>query len=816
MYNSQSVRGVSPGYQQAAAYQQAGSYQQQQQQPGQVTRATAAQPQQAYAAPQQSYTQAAPGQYVVRSGPVQHRVLVNASDSYLNLRQRNGQAPAQRSEPKDVAGGNKVLELALQALLNVQNLDKKIFSQAILAREDGKEVFDARGLVAELQARSQSLLGARETLSQRVKRLTKEDALTLLQDIGLEQAHAEEAVISAQRLDMLRDEILNVLSDALPVSNLDAAVGIMAQRRLRQFLERRGVTKYSEHIVSLRHHEEPWAHVWARIRLQYPASQSPSSLGMDRQSMRVVIIGPGFGMLATPHMINLVREAGYQLLELPTLPNPESMQSDAEMQQAVQALREQIASFQPHVVVAASKGGLYFPHLWQDPSWETACVLINAHPNITKLPARAAVVVTQGSRDETFKRIDERHTLVLENDQAKGMLMQCTTIKPLRRQGDPPGMVVQQAVQIPSRTAGVQSVPAGAIILPEAQLLGSDPSRAEGYDRVTNMEELMNLRTPAAIAFRSGREDLEALACTAPQGKCLLYLSTCGMSVRPGKPVSYTRLGDGHAAPESLCKEDCLPRLIDSAAWGQPEDAIHMSWAGLVPEARRESEAFLGYDPQNLRRFWVGEGDQTGSGCRVPVDPQSDEFYAVDQIFRANVVGKNYDFGIDWTAKGIVKVERVESVGQIQATDGYYERVKQDLEAQGTAFVGGVHTRWLFHGSPAIDSIISDPLEGFKITLAHTTMWGAGIYFARDAQYPDDHGFTGKPKEDGTKEMLLTLVVTGMSCLGDDTYSIMPYRFNARHRYNSFVDSLSNPEIMVVNSSSAALPAYVITYAEAQ
>jgi len=63
-----------------------------------------------------------------------------------------------------------------------------------------------------------------------------------------------------------------------------------------------------------------------------------------------------------------------------------------------------------------------------------------------------------------------------------------------------------------------------------------------------------------------------------------------------------------------------------------------------------------------------------------------------------------------------------------------------------------------------------------------------------------------------TQQIIVCLVVTGMSCLGDETYSIMPYRSGTQHRYNSFVDAISNPEIFVVSQSSAALPAYVVTY----
>jgi hypothetical protein len=327
------------------------------------------------------------------------------------------------------------------------------------------------------------------------------------------------------------------------------------------------------------------------------------------------------------------------------------------------------------------------------------------------------------------------------------------------------------------------------------------------------MEDLTNLKTPASISYRTGREDLEDLARTGTPMKSLLYLSCSGISVRPGKPPGFTRNGDAHAAPESLCHDDCLPRLIDAAASGRPEDSLHEGWAMRSPEERRAGETFIGHDPQTFRRFWTGDVAPGGSGRRVPVPPDSDEFFAVEQMFRSNPEDKNYQFGHDWAGKKIVGIDRVQAPGQLEAIDSYYASVRNNLSSQGTRFVNGVHTRWLFHGSRAIDSIISDEVNGFKVTLSKTTMWGIGSYFARDAQYPDDHGFFGEPRSDGSKDMLMCLVVTGMSVLGDEAYAIKPYRHGTQHRYHSFVDSLSNPEIFVVNTSRAVLPAYVITYA---
>merc|ERR1719253_406688 len=342
----------------------------------------------------------------------------------------------------------------------------------------------------------------------------------------------------------------------------------------------------------------------------------------------------------------------------------------------------------------------------------------------------------------------------------------------------------------------MKTVPAGAVLKPDVTMYGpnmTDPSH-NGFSHISTTDDLANVKVPASISFRHGREDLEDLARTGKPLKTLLYLSTSGISVRPGKQSSFTRIGDGHAAPETLCKDDTLPRLIDAAVSGKPEDALHESWVMRAPEERRAGETYLGYDPESFKRLWTGHESQGALGCRVTVDPNSDEFFAVQQTFRSNPEEKAYNFGHDWEGKRIVRIDRVQAPGQLEAIDTYFSTVHQSLETQGSCFVSGVHTRWLFHGSRAIDSIISDPLNGFKTTLSKTTMWGTGSYFARDAQYPDDHGFFGEPRADGSKDILMCLVMTGMSTLGDESFAILPYRYGTTHRYNSFVDSLANPE----------------------
>merc|ERR1711920_789289 len=202
----------------------------------------------------------------------------------------------------------------------------------------------------------------------------------------------------------------------------------------------------------------------------------------------------------------------------------------------------------------------------------------------------------------------------------------------------------------------------------------------------------------------------------------------------------------------------------------------------------------------------------------LEVLPGTEEHAQVEKLFRAQPrVPRGYhDMNpAMWQDLELLKVERVENGMQ---EDGnarpYYESLQRAIENQGIEFVPGLHTRWAFHGSSAVGDIVNTPISGFQPLMSGSraaALWGPGTYFARDAKYVYDGGFCGI-LPDGSKQILLCLIMTGMSCLGDPAHrGILPVR-HGRHRYNSSVDSLSNPEIWVTQNPGAAYPAYVITF----
>lgn len=246
---------------------------------------------------------------------------------------------------------------------------------------------------------------------------------------------------------------------------------------------------------------------------------------------------------------------------------------------------------------------------------------------------------------------------------------------------------------------------------------------------------------------------------------------------------------------------------------------LMQSWDTMVTEARLDAERWLGYSPSALRGLWQSE-DQKGMDDSVLFEVQAgtEEYARVAALFRAQprVPRAYHDMNpAMWEHLTIARIERVENGMQEDGNaEPYFRALQRGIENQGIKFKPGLHTRWAFHGSSAVEDIVSNPISGFQPLMSGSrasALWGPGTYFARDAKYVYDGGFCNM-MPDGSRQILLCLVMTGMSCLGDPTHpGVLPVR-HGRHRYNSSVDSLSNPEIWVTQNPGAAYPAYVITF----
>ena len=92
------------------------------------------------------------------------------------------------------------------------------------------------------------------------------------------------------------------------------------------------------------------------------------------------------------------------------------------------------------------------------------------------------------------------------------------------------------------------------------------------------------------------------------------------------------------------------------------------------------------------------------------------------------------------------------------------------------------------------------------------TVYGEGVYFARDAHYSNGYA---RPDASGHKRMYLTRVLTGEYTASSRGTLIPPPKnpqVNQNVLFDSTVDNVANPRIFVVYFDAHNYPAYLITY----
>jgi len=333
------------------------------------------------------------------------------------------------------------------------------------------------------------------------------------------------------------------------------------------------------------------------------------------------------------------------------------------------------------------------------------------------------------------------------------------------------------------------------------------------HPHITKLPKQMNVVVAHGSndeCYSRTRQSLESLMSTGDFNRCFLYWSANSGQVKGG----YSRYGDKHNMA-SLLTYDLLPRLMDAAMSACPENEIVFSWQDRLGSQRKESEACLSGDPAHWARKW----EKNGKDILHTVPVHSEEFNAVFRLFHASPPEPpNYQqAGMvgGWTAR-FLKLERVQNTPLLQGMQTYYKKIGALFQDEGIEFAPNVHSRWVFHGTDAIDAIVTDPVTGFQPLVSGSrlgSLWGSGTYFARDAKYVAESNFCPR-LPDGTKKMLLCLITIGIPCLGDPEHKgILPHRNgHPRYKYNSTVDSLSSPEIFIIQEPSAGYPAYVITF----
>jgi len=163
------------------------------------------------------------------------------------------------------------------------------------------------------------------------------------------------------------------------------------------------------------------------------------------------------------------------------------------------------------------------------------------------------------------------------------------------------------------------------------------------------------------------------------------------------------------------------------------------------------------------------------------------------------------------TAPAGVSVKRVLRIQNLSMWQSYAVKRQTILSREQNVNTERLERRWLFHGTnvEVLDKIIQ---QGFNRSFCgkNATMYGKGVYFARDARYSCNKTYS-VPDSSGVQHMFVCRVTVGEYCRGQKD-ALTPDVRMGNVLYDSTVDVIDNPSLFVCYHDAQAYPEYVVEF----
>jgi hypothetical protein len=193
---------------------------------------------------------------------------------------------------------------------------------------------------------------------------------------------------------------------------------------------------------------------------------------------------------------------------------------------------------------------------------------------------------------------------------------------------------------------------------------------------------------------------------------------------------------------------------------------------------------------------------------KFPVDPGSEEYTRVEKAFMLT---------LDDPSRNLKRTQfTIQSVERIQNMDLwnlYVAKRKSICGRKSPKDAQSLVRNWLFHGGrpDTVDKILQ---QGFNRSFAgrNATLYGKGVYFARDASYSTYPRYSQRDAND-VQSIFLARVVVGEYCLGVQDAITPDVRDAATSAlYDSTVDNVRDPSIFVTYNDGQAYPEYLVKF----
>ena len=189
---------------------------------------------------------------------------------------------------------------------------------------------------------------------------------------------------------------------------------------------------------------------------------------------------------------------------------------------------------------------------------------------------------------------------------------------------------------------------------------------------------------------------------------------------------------------------------------------------------------------------------------KFPVAPGSEEYTRVEKAFMLTLDDPSRD--LKRTQFTIQSVERIQNM---DLWNSYVAKRKSICGRKSPKDAQSLVRNWLFHGCSGVvtDKIVQ---QGFNRSFCgkNATMYGKGVYFARDASYSTYPLYSQRDAND-VQSIFLARVVVGEYCRGVKDALTPAERDATTHAlYDSTVDDPQNPNIFVTYKDGQAYPEY--------
>jgi poly [ADP-ribose] polymerase 10/14/15 len=172
---------------------------------------------------------------------------------------------------------------------------------------------------------------------------------------------------------------------------------------------------------------------------------------------------------------------------------------------------------------------------------------------------------------------------------------------------------------------------------------------------------------------------------------------------------------------------------------------------------------------------------------------------------------------VDWFGKTlmgkcpVVKVERIQNLSLWQS---FAVKRQTIVSREGSSGASDLERVWLFHGT-SIETVPKIVQQGFNRSFCgkNATMYGKGVYFARDAAYSARNTYS-TPDSSGVQRMFLCRVVVGSYCKGIKD-ALAPDARDGKGGtllHDTTVDAVKDPSIFVTYHDAQAYPDYLVYF----